>query len=178
MYPASYFGEKMIFLLLLSLTVNVWASSNEGNDPSQIHLALGGPSEMSVTWFTADDALKTPICRYGDTEDDLKHSSVGSSLVYLPGYGAHHSVVLTGLLSERRYFYQCGDETNKALSDVFHFNTPPTAVSTTTDPLSFLIFGGWFKFISFLCVFYETPFAFQIWVTWTLINAPWAFLAP
>ena len=105
-------------------------------------MALGGPGEFSVTWFTVNEALIAPICHFGFTADDLKFAGTGSSLVYLPDHGAHHSVLLTDLQPSTRYYYQCGDEASEYVSALFSFKTPPTATAENSDSLSFLIFGG------------------------------------
>jgi hypothetical protein len=139
------FSFKYFLLTASAAAVGVKGTISSGDNadsPSQVHLALGGPGEFSVTWFTGNEALISPTCHYGATALDLSSQSVGSSLVYLEGYGAHHSVILTDLVPSSQYFYQCGDQTSEETTALFSFKTPPSATEESVDPLSFLIFGG------------------------------------
>ncbi len=140
----SRFMFSVPFLLIVTIVTfcSISSISADVDTPSQIHLAIGGPESFSVTWFTVNEKLRIPRCFYGVTQDTLTMSSKGSSVVYLRGYGAHHSVILSGLNPDQQYFYQCGDVNSAVTSAVLSFKTPTSSTGNNTDQLSFLIFGG------------------------------------
>ena len=112
------------------------------NDPLQVHLALTGlPSEMVVVWSTLN--ASKPMVQWGTSPQSLVHSTSSSFSSYTSsdmcgspakdfGWrdpGLIHKAVMRDLQGGTTYYYKVGDGTY-GWSEIFHFKTPPTDMST------------------------------------------------
>ncbi|XAR62569.1 4-phytase [Bertholletia excelsa] len=121
----------------------------EGFEPEQISLSLSTSHDsVWISWITGEfqigDNIKpldpgrvASVVRYGRSKSALTDESTGHSLVYnqlypfegLQNYtsGIIHHVRLQGLYPDTKYYYQCGDPSIPAMSDVLHFKTMPVS---------------------------------------------------
>ncbi|KAG1330882.1 putative Purple acid phosphatase 15 [Cocos nucifera] len=120
----------------------------KGWEPEQISVSLSATEDsVWISWiageFQIGECIKPPnpttaasIVRYGNSKNSLTYEATGYSLVYgqlypfegLQNYtsGIVHHVRLTGLKPETQYYYQCGDPSIPAMSDIHAFKTMPT----------------------------------------------------
>eukprot|EP00257_Ricinus_communis_P016035 XP_015574077.1 purple acid phosphatase 15 isoform X2 [Ricinus communis] len=118
-------------------------------EPEQISVSLSSTHDsVWISWITGDyqigDNIKplnpsatASVVLYGRSIFPLTHQATGYSLVYnqlypfegLKNYtsGVIHHVRLTGLKPNTTYFYQCGDPSIPAMSDIYHFRTMPAS---------------------------------------------------
>lgn len=120
-----------------------------GFEPEQLSVSLSfNHDSIWITWITGEfqigDNIKpldpktvASFVRYGTSRTNLNHEATGHSLVYdqlypfegLQNYtsGIIHHVRLTGLEPNNKYYYQCGDPSIPAMSDVYYFRTLPAS---------------------------------------------------
>nr|XP_010926759.1 purple acid phosphatase 15-like [Elaeis guineensis] len=120
----------------------------KGWEPEQISVSLSATEDsVWISWITGKfqigECIKPPnpttvasIVHYGNSKNSLTYEATGYSLVYgqlypfegLQNYtsGIVHHVRLTGLKPETQYYYQCGDPSIPAMSDIHAFKTMPT----------------------------------------------------
>ncbi|KAK1270133.1 Purple acid phosphatase 15 [Acorus gramineus] len=118
-----------------------------GFEPEQVSVSLSADSDsVWVSWVTGEfqigDDIKplnpksvASVVRYGRIRRLLKNEATGNSLIYnqlypfegLQNYtsGIIHHVRLTGLKPGKLYYYQCGDPSIPAMSDIHFFRTMP-----------------------------------------------------
>ncbi|CAN1193765.1 Purple acid phosphatase 15 [Linum perenne] len=118
-----------------------------GFAPEQISLSLSATYDsVWVSWITEEYQIGNQIeplnpssvaslVKYGSTNSSLTNVATGDSLVYTQLYpfqglqnytsGIIHHVLLQGLKPSTFYFYQCGDPSISAMSDVYSFQTMP-----------------------------------------------------
>ncbi|KAK1294101.1 Purple acid phosphatase 15 [Acorus calamus] len=118
-----------------------------GFEPEQVSVSLSAESDsVWVSWVTGEfqigDDIKplnpksvASVVRYGRIRHLLKNEATGNSLIYnqlypfegLQNYtsGIIHHVRLTGLKPGKLYYYQCGDPSIPAMSDIHFFRTMP-----------------------------------------------------
>ncbi|XP_043806819.1 purple acid phosphatase 15-like isoform X3 [Manihot esculenta] len=121
----------------------------QGFEPEQISVSLSATHDsVWISWITGQyqigDNIKplnprtvASVVRYGRSRFVLTHQATGYSLVYnqlypfegLQNYssGIIHHVRLTGLKPQTKYYYQCGDPSISARSNVYHFRTMPVS---------------------------------------------------
>ncbi|KAJ7950452.1 Purple acid phosphatase [Quillaja saponaria] len=121
----------------------------EGFEPEQISVSLSANHDsVWISWITGefqigydikalDPKTVSSVVRYGMVKCTLEHEAIGHSLVYnqlypfegLQNYtsGIIHHVRLTGLNPSTVYYYQCGDPSVQAMSDIFSFRTMPVS---------------------------------------------------
>ncbi|KAJ0052452.1 hypothetical protein Pint_01543 [Pistacia integerrima] len=121
----------------------------KGFEPEQISVSLSTSYDsVWISWITGEfqigDRIKpldpktvSSIVRYGRLRNSLSHEATGYSLVYnqlypfegLKNYtsGIIHHVRLTGLKPNTQYYYQCGDPSISAMSDITYFRTMPVS---------------------------------------------------
>eukprot|EP00298_Acanthocystis_sp_HF-20_P005691 c15773_g1_i1.p1 GENE.c15773_g1_i1~~c15773_g1_i1.p1 ORF type:complete len:486 (+),score=157.39 c15773_g1_i1:71-1528(+) len=128
----------LLYLTILFLSSLISATSYlpKTKIPEQIHIAIGGPYEMTISWFTYLPTLTSTV-KYGLTSFNLSQSETGNSQEYLKGFGFHHSVTLQNLKPSTRYFYSVGDG-QETFSNVFDFYSPS---DSNTQSFSFACFG-------------------------------------
>ncbi|XP_034685008.1 purple acid phosphatase 15-like isoform X1 [Vitis riparia] len=117
----------------------------QGFEPEQISVTLSATYDsVWISWVTGEFQIGDNIkpldpksvasqVFYGKKKHRLVHMSNGHSLVYnqlypfegLQNYtsGIIHHVRLTGLKPDTVYYYQCGDASIPALSDIHYFKT-------------------------------------------------------
>lgn len=120
-----------------------------GFEPEQLSVSLSSNHDsIWITWITGEfqigDNIKpldpktvASFVWYGTSRTNLNHEATGHSLVYnqlypfegLQNYtsGIIHHVRLTGLEPNSTYYYQCGDPSIPAMSDVYYFRTLPAS---------------------------------------------------
>ncbi|OAY80435.1 Purple acid phosphatase 15 [Ananas comosus] len=120
-----------------------------GWEPEQVSVSLSAAADsVWISWITGefqigenvellDPKTVASIVRYGYSENSLTRKATGHSLVYnqlypfegLQNYtsGIIHHVRLKGLKPETQYYYQCGDPSLPAMSDVHAFRTMPAS---------------------------------------------------
>jgi len=118
--------------------------STAGNaKPSQVHIALAGIGEMTVSWATS---IKTDssTCIYGT---EFEQQASGTQTFLLLQW--HHHVKLTHLKPSVRYNYKCGDHAG-GWSEAFSFKTGPDPSmanhkfqDNTPGSFSASVFGDW-----------------------------------
>ncbi|KAL5057572.1 hypothetical protein RYX36_029176 [Vicia faba] len=118
-----------------------------GFEPEQISLSLSFTHDsVWVSWITGefqigynikplDPNTVASVVRYGTSRFELGNEAEGQSLIYnqlypfegLQNYtsGIIHHVRLTGLEPSTLYYYQCGDPSLHAMSDIYYFRTMP-----------------------------------------------------
>ncbi|KAK2649500.1 hypothetical protein Ddye_016989 [Dipteronia dyeriana] len=118
-------------------------------DPEQISLSLSANYDsIWISWITGefqiggnikplDPESVSSIVYYGTSRNSLSHEATGYSLIYnqlypfegLQNYtsGIIHHVLLTGLKPSTLYYYQCGDPSILAMSDIYAFSTMPVS---------------------------------------------------
>ncbi|KAI9112263.1 hypothetical protein K1719_016786 [Acacia pycnantha] len=131
----------------------------QGFEPEQISVSLSvSHDSVWISWITGefqiggnikplDPKAVSSIVYYGTSEDELVHKARGHSLIYnqlypfegLQNYtsGIIHHVQLKGLEPSTIYYYQCGDSSLQAMSDIYHFKTMPvskTPIHETYQP--------------------------------------------
>ncbi|XP_028797157.1 purple acid phosphatase 15 [Neltuma alba] len=121
----------------------------EGFEPEQISVSLSvSHDSVWISWITGEfqigDNIKpldpkavSSIVYYGTSESELVHEARGHSLIYSQLYpfeglqnytsGIIHHVQLAGLEPRTIYYYQCGDSSLQAMSDIYHFKTMPAS---------------------------------------------------
>ncbi|XP_050219642.1 purple acid phosphatase 15-like [Mercurialis annua] len=121
----------------------------QGFEPEQISVSLSATYDsVWISWITGDyqigDNIKpldhksvASVIRYGRLRYRRTHEAAGYSLVYSQLYpfkglknytsGIIHHVRLTGLRPNTKYYYQCGDPSIGAMSDIYHFRTMPAS---------------------------------------------------
>ncbi|KDP39361.1 hypothetical protein JCGZ_01118 [Jatropha curcas] len=120
-----------------------------GFEPEQISVSLSATHDsVWISWITGQYQIgnnieplnpKTvaSVVRYGRSRIRLNHEATGHSLVYSQLYpfeglqnytsGIIHHVRLRGLKPNTQYYYQCGDPSTAAVSNIFHFRTMPAS---------------------------------------------------
>ncbi|KAL4308137.1 hypothetical protein GQ457_01G033280 [Hibiscus cannabinus] len=120
-----------------------------GWEPEQISVSLSSNHDsVWISWITGEFQIgenvkerdpKTvgSIVKYGRWRFAMTSEAMGDSLVYsqlYPFQGLHnytsgiiHHVRLTGLKPNTLYYYQCGDPSIPAMSDVHYFRTMPAS---------------------------------------------------
>ncbi|KAH1096211.1 hypothetical protein J1N35_013132 [Gossypium stocksii] len=120
-----------------------------GWEPEQIFVSLSSTHDSFwVSWITGEfqigenikemdpktvgSVVKYGRWRFGMTETAMGHSLVYSQLYPFKGLqnytsGIIHHVRLTGLKPNTLYYYQCGDPSIPAMSDVHYFRTMPAS---------------------------------------------------
>ncbi|XP_061371627.1 purple acid phosphatase 15-like isoform X2 [Gastrolobium bilobum] len=118
-----------------------------GFEPEQISLSLSSNHDsIWVSWITGefqigydikplDPKTVSSVVQYGTSRFALVYEARGQSLIYnqlypfesLQNYtsGIIHHVRLTGLEPSTLYYYQCGDPSLQAMSDIYYFRTMP-----------------------------------------------------
>ncbi|KAJ6824832.1 purple acid phosphatase 15-like [Iris pallida] len=121
----------------------------EGFGPEQISVSLSATEDsVYISWVTGEyqigDDIKpldpqtvASVVLYGEVNTSLTDEATGYSLVYnqlypfqgLQNYtsGIIHHVRLTGLKPGSEYYYQCGDPSMAAMSDIHALRTMPAA---------------------------------------------------
>ncbi|KAK7256037.1 hypothetical protein RIF29_29469 [Crotalaria pallida] len=124
----------------------------QGFQPEQISLSLSTTHDsVWVSWITGefqigyyinplDPKAVSSVVHYGTSRTSLVHETRGQSLIYnqlypyegLQNYtsGIIHHVRLTGLEPSTLYYYQCGDPSLQAMSDIYYFRTMPISGPT------------------------------------------------
>ncbi|XP_059651567.1 purple acid phosphatase 15-like isoform X4 [Cornus florida] len=119
----------------------------KGFEPEQISVSLSSTYDsVWITWITGEfqigDNIKplnpetvASVVHYGVSQFPLIQQAEGQSLIYnqlypfegLQNYtsGIIHHVRLTGLQPDTVYYYQCGDPSIPAMSDIYYFKTMP-----------------------------------------------------
>ncbi|XP_014496525.1 purple acid phosphatase 15 [Vigna radiata var. radiata] len=119
----------------------------QGFEPEQISLSLSTTHDsVWISWITGefqigfdikplDPKTVSSVVQYGTSRFDLVHEARGESLIYnqlypfdgLQNYtsGIIHHVRLIGLEPSTLYYYQCGDPSLQAMSDINYFRTMP-----------------------------------------------------
>ncbi|DBA94256.1 TPA: hypothetical protein ACH3X1_001874 [Trebouxia sp. C0004] len=139
-----------------------------GNQPTQVHLSPAGTNSLNIMWATGQyqsgqgalTALNpnttASTVMYGTSASSLTSMASGSSEIYnqiynltVPGNGGAtslnytspvlHTVVLTNLAPNTKYFYQVGDGTT--FSSTFNFTS--LAAPSATTPQRFLLIADW-----------------------------------
>eukprot|EP01100_Stratorugosa_tubuloviscum_P008521 TRINITY_DN355_c0_g4_i2.p1 TRINITY_DN355_c0_g4~~TRINITY_DN355_c0_g4_i2.p1 ORF type:complete len:429 (-),score=175.61 TRINITY_DN355_c0_g4_i2:512-1747(-) len=126
-----------IFLIFFTLFINesyeninnnINLNVNPDSIPTQIHLSwTGNPNEMAVFWLTQDFSCATE-CIYGSSMNNLNNKVKGKVTSYTSGSyssGLIHSVILQDLIPLTRYYYQCGDSSKNAWSEINNFLAAP-----------------------------------------------------
>ncbi|RDX65612.1 Purple acid phosphatase 15, partial [Mucuna pruriens] len=125
-----------------------------GFEPEQISVSLSTAHDsVWISWITGefqigfditplDPNTVSSVVQYGTSRFELVHEASGQSLIYnqlypfegLQNYtsGIIHHVRLTGLEPSTVYYYQCGDPSQQAMSDIYYFRTMPIS-----DPQSY-----------------------------------------
>ncbi|XP_052882305.1 purple acid phosphatase 15-like [Gossypium arboreum] len=120
-----------------------------GWEPEQIFVSLSSTHDyVWISWITGEFQIgenikemdpKTvgSVVKYGSSSDQRVWRVPGDSLVYSQLYpfkglqnytsGIIHHVRLTGLKPNTLYYYQCGDPSIPAMSDVHYFRTMPAS---------------------------------------------------
>ncbi|KAL6992509.1 Purple acid phosphatase 15 [Sarracenia purpurea var. burkii] len=118
-------------------------------EPEQISVSLSSTYDsVWISWITGEfqigNSIKplnpdtvASVVHYGRLKIALNHQETGHSLIYSQLYpfeglqnytsGIIHHVRLTGLQPDKLYYYQCGDPSIPAMSDVFYFKTMPVS---------------------------------------------------
>ena len=126
----------------LCLGIDYASTNNEDNNTEMgFHLAFAGDpsSSMSISWTTPTlPPGYTPTCFYGLHASQLDDHAVGSTSSYFISF--QHSVVLSGLTSNSRYFYKCGGAQNQA-QKTFSFQTAPVPQKAAAEPFAVAMFG-------------------------------------
>lgn len=201
-----YFGNDT-YTELMAISKRVqFVSGKEA--PLHGHLALTGvPTQMQVHWTTGTKTV--PLVRYGNDPSNLSLTTTGASRTYNysdlcgppanrsfnfihPGY--LHTVVLTGLKPNTKYYYQYGS--GEVFSPVKSFTTALEGGDST--PYSFIVYGDMDqtpgavataslvkeeveKGVSFVFhagdLSYAVGYAFR-WDIWMTLIEPYASLAP
>ncbi|BDA46067.1 Purple acid phosphatase 15 [Coccomyxa sp. Obi] len=142
-----YFNQFQLGSNDMPLTQPPLAKQGSPSDPDQIHIALGGPGEMYVTWVTGNATMYSsnpqppePVVKstvlYGLTPGNLQYNATGSSTYYVQnntGKTANpennfyvspliHTVLLTDLAPDTTYYYRVGDNSS-ATSAEYSFKT-------------------------------------------------------
>ncbi|XP_054781021.1 purple acid phosphatase 15-like [Prosopis cineraria] len=121
----------------------------QGFEPEQISVSLSASHDsVWISWITGkfqigdnikplDPKAVSSTVYYGTSESELVHEASGHSLIYSQLYpfeglqnytsGIIHHVRLAGLEPSTIYYYQCGDSSLKAMSDIYHFKTMPAS---------------------------------------------------
>ncbi|KAI4356399.1 hypothetical protein L6164_000425 [Bauhinia variegata] len=121
--------------------------SVQGFEPEQISVSLSATHDsVWISWITGefqigydirplDPETVLSVVHYGLSKHQLEHEARGYSLIYnqlypfedLQNYtsGIIHHVRLTGLEPSTLYYYQCGDPSLQAMSDIYYFRTMP-----------------------------------------------------
>lgn len=95
--------------------------------PTQVHNDLTSPLSPY------SNGIWCIQVRFGQTLGLLNEIAGGDTVYYeVPGGKYHHHVVLSGLSSHTKYFYQCGIENSNVWSDLKYFTTART--KNDTDP--------------------------------------------
>ncbi|TKY66137.1 Purple acid phosphatase 15 [Spatholobus suberectus] len=119
----------------------------QGFEPEQISVSLSTTHDsVWISWITGefqigfdikplDPKSVSSVVQYGTSRFELVHEARGQSLIYdqlypfegLQNYtsGIIHHVRLTGLEPSTLYYYQCGDRSLQAMSDIYYFRTMP-----------------------------------------------------
>mmetsp|Transcript_1242 Transcript_1242/g.5054 ORF Transcript_1242/g.5054 Transcript_1242/m.5054 type:complete len:346 (+) Transcript_1242:1153-2190(+) len=106
-------------------------AQSAGGGPEQIHINLGGPGEVVVSWVTnsSSEGQGAPEVQYGISPALYAFRAKGSSENYVrPPYnsGTIHHAILSDIVPGRTYFYRVtgpGGSTSKPYS----FKAPPGA---------------------------------------------------
>ncbi|PPS05161.1 hypothetical protein GOBAR_AA15483 [Gossypium barbadense] len=120
-----------------------------GWEPEQIFVSLSSTHDsVWISWITGEFQIgenikemdpKTvgSVVKYGRWRFGMTKTAMGHSLVYSQLYpfkglqnytsGIIHHVRLTGLKPNTLYYYQCGDPSIPAMSDVHYFRTMPAS---------------------------------------------------
>ncbi|KAG8499834.1 hypothetical protein CXB51_006483 [Gossypium anomalum] len=120
-----------------------------GWEPEQIFVSLSSTHDSAwISWITGEFQIgenikemdpKTvgSVVKYGRWRFGMTKTAMGHSLVYSQLYpfkglqnytsGIIHHVRLTGLKPNTLYYYQCGDPSIPAMSDVHYFRTMPAS---------------------------------------------------
>ena len=85
------------------------------------YLQNGGPNEMTVMWEV--DGLGGGFVEWGLTPFDLSNTTTSSAL-NSDGNSFIHTVKITGLVSQTKYYYRVNSDTG-LLSNLYHFRTHP-----------------------------------------------------
>ncbi|XP_044484719.1 purple acid phosphatase 15-like [Mangifera indica] len=118
-----------------------------GFEPEQISVSLSSTYDsVWISWITGefqigdnieslDPKSVASVVQYGMLPDPLIHQATGYSQVYnqlypfegLQNYtsGIIHHVRLRGLKPDTLYYYQCGDPSIRAVSEIYYFRTMP-----------------------------------------------------
>ncbi|XP_021641480.2 purple acid phosphatase 15 isoform X2 [Hevea brasiliensis] len=118
-------------------------------EPEQISVSLSATHDsVWISWITGqyqiganirplNPSTVASVVGYGTSRFQLTHQATGYSLVYnqlypfegLQNYssGIIHHVLLTGLKPKTQYYYQCGDPSIPAMSNIYHFRTMPAS---------------------------------------------------
>ncbi|TYH82092.1 hypothetical protein ES332_D02G047700v1 [Gossypium tomentosum] len=120
-----YWEPEQIFVSLSSTHDSVWISWITGE--FQI-----GENIKEMDPKTVGSVVKYGRWRFGMTKRAMGHSLVYSQLYPFKGLqnytsGIIHHVRLTGLKPNTFYYYQCGDPSIPAMSDVHYFRTMPAS---------------------------------------------------
>ncbi|KAJ0091813.1 hypothetical protein Patl1_26002 [Pistacia atlantica] len=119
----------------------------QGFEPEQISVSLSSTYDsVWISWITGDFQIGDNIqpldpksvasfVQYGTLRFPLIHQTTGYSQVYSQLYpfkglknytsGIIHHVRLRGLKPNTLYYYQCGDPSIPAMSDIYYFRTMP-----------------------------------------------------
>jgi predicted MPP superfamily phosphohydrolase len=100
----------------------------------------GNADEMQITWITEDDTA-TSVVNYGTSPNNMNMVANGSSTYYeLVFYFSPyiHSVTLTGLQPNTKYYYTCGDQEG-GWSSTFYFTSEDTTPVTPKNTVKILL---------------------------------------
>lgn len=120
-----------------------------GFQPEQISVSLSSTHDsVWISWVTGEYQIGNNIkpynpemiqsvVNYGRFKFALNRKATGRSLIYSQLYpfeglqnytsGIIHHVRLKGLKAETLYYYQCGDPSIPAMSEIFYFKTMPVS---------------------------------------------------
>ena len=86
-------------------------------------------------WYTSNSTI-TSTCLYGDSNNTLIYTAIGSSNTYGDNIGYHHNVLLDNLKYDQDVYYTCGDKLD-GFSNVYHVKT----ASIKSDSFTVAIIG-------------------------------------
>ncbi|OFX32413.1 MAG: hypothetical protein A2X08_00870 [Bacteroidetes bacterium GWA2_32_17] len=135
--------DNLIYVAQLAL-FNTPLTAAEVRDLTGFHYSniepyLQTPTTNSIyiSWNSYDNA--STIVQYGTTPSlGLYATGAYEDIGFIPTINRWHTVKVTGLLPDTRYYYSCNSGTDT--SEIFHFRTPPNS-GTANGHIRFLKFG-------------------------------------
>jgi len=127
-------------LLLFASIVATYADTT----PQQLHLSLTQKKDEMVVMWMSDGQTSTSSVIFWEDGSSTNYTATGSAdrYVFPPDYESPyiHTVKLTGLKTDTKYNYVCGDATG-GWSDIAYFNTRSSSPPSPQKPLVFASIG-------------------------------------